>query len=84
MGAKAGCSFVSSMLVAFEVFLHRISGQSDIILGVPSAGQSAEGYNGLVGHCVNMLPLKSHHNGDFTFLEFLKIRKPAIFDAYEN
>ncbi|HQT23446.1 MAG: hypothetical protein B7X86_11615 [Sphingobacteriales bacterium 17-39-43] len=84
MGAKAGCSFVSSMLVAFEVFLHRISGQSDIILGVPSAGQSEEGYNGLVGHCVNMLPLKSHHNGDFTFLEFLKIRKPAIFDAYEN
>lgn len=84
MGAKAGCSFVSSMLVAFEVFLHRISGQSDIILGVPSAGQSAEGYNGLVGHCVNMLPLKSHHNGDFTFLEFLKLRKPAIFDAYEN
>lgn len=84
MGAKAGCSFVSSMLVAFEVFLHRITGQSDIILGVPSAGQSEEGYNGLVGHCVNMLPLKSHHNGDFTFLEFLKIRKPAIFDAYEN
>jgi len=84
MGAKAGCSFVSSMLVAFEVFLHRISGQSDIILGVPSAGQSAEGYNGLVGHCVNMLPLRSHHNGDFTFLEFLKLRKPAIFDAYEN
>ncbi len=84
MGAKAGCSFVSSMLVAFEVFLHRISGQSDIILGVPSAGQSEEGYNGLVGHCVNMLPLKSHHNGDFTFMEFLKVRKPAIFDAYEN
>jgi len=84
MGANVGCSFVSSMLAVFEVFLHHISGQSDIILGVPSAGQSEEGYNGLVGHCVNMLPLKSHHNGDFTFLEYLKIRKPAIFDAYEN
>jgi len=84
MGAKAGCSFVSSMLVAFEVFLHRISGQNDIILGVPSAGQSEEGYNGLVGHCVNMLPLRSHHNGDFRFQDYLKIRKPAIFDAYEN
>lgn len=84
MGAKAGCSFVSSMLVAFEVFLHRISGQNDIVLGVPSAGQTEEGYNNLVGHCVNMLPLRSHHNGDFTFLEFLKLRKPAIFDAYEN
>lgn len=84
MGAKAGCSFVTSMLAAFEVFLHRISGQNDIILGVPSAGQSADGNYALVGHCVNMLPLRSHHNGENTFLEFLKLRKPAIFDAYEN
>jgi len=84
MGAKAGCSFVSSMLVAFEVLLHRITGQNDIILGIPSAGQSSEGNNGLVGHCVNMLPLRSIHHGENTFTDYLKLRKPAIFDAYEN
>ena len=84
MGAKAGCSFVSSMLVAFEVLLHRITGQNDIILGIPSAGQSSEGNNGLVGHCVNMLPLRSRHHGQNTFIDYLKLRKPAIFDAYEN
>ncbi|SDN01139.1 amino acid adenylation domain-containing protein [Daejeonella rubra] len=84
MGAKAGCSFVSSMLVAFEVLLHRITGQNDIILGIPSAGQSSEGNNGLVGHCVNMLPLRSRHHGENTFIDYLKLRKPAIFDAYEN
>lgn len=84
MGAAAGCSFVSSMLVAFEVLLHRICGQNDIILGIPAAGQSSEGNNGLVGHCVNMLPLQSRHDGNLKFIEFLKIRKTAIFDAYEH
>ncbi|MHB1177196.1 MAG: amino acid adenylation domain-containing protein [Daejeonella sp.] len=84
MGSQAGCSFVTTMLVAFEVFLHKISGQDDIILGVPSAGQSVEGNYGLVGHCVNMLPVRSHHNDESRFTDFLKERKPAIFDAYEN
>lgn len=84
MGAKVGCSFVSSMLVAFEVFLHRISGQNDLILGITSAGQSAAGINGLVGHCVNLLPVRSRHNGEYPFIEYLKLRRSAIFDAYEN
>lgn len=84
MGASAGSSFVSSMLVAFEVLLHRICGQNDIILGIPAAGQSSEGNQGLVGHCVNMLPLQSGHDGNLKFIDFLKIRKPAIFDAYEH
>lgn len=84
LGSQVGCSFVTTMLVAFEVFLHKISGQEEIILGIPSAGQSVEGNNGLVGHCVNMLPVRSHHNPETSFLDFLKGRKPAILDAYEN
>jgi amino acid adenylation domain-containing protein len=84
MGAKVGCSFVSNMLVAFEVLLHRITGQNDIILGIPSAGQSSEGNTGLVGHCVNMLPLRSIHHGENRFIDYLMLRKSALFDAYEN
>lgn len=83
-GSQAGCSFVTTMLVAFEVLLHKISGQDDIILGVPSAGQSTEGNYGLVGHCVNMLPVRSHHHDECRFIDFLKERKPILFDAYEN
>jgi amino acid adenylation domain-containing protein len=84
MGAKAGSSFVTTLLTAFEVFLHRLTAQSDIVLGLPAAGQSASGHYTLVGHCVNLLPLKSHHNGEQSFLEFLKLRKVKVLDDYDH
>ncbi|GAB3947705.1 amino acid adenylation domain-containing protein [Spirosoma harenae] len=84
MGAKAGCSFITTLMAAFEVFLHRLTGQDDIVLGLPTAGQSATGYVGLVGHCVNLLPLRSFPKPETSFLQFLKQRKEDMLDAYEH
>lgn len=84
MGAKAGCSFITTLMTAFEVFLHRLTGKEDIIIGLPTAGQSATGYLGLVGHCVNLLPLRSFPRSDIRFLDFLQQRKAETLDAYEH
>lgn len=84
-GMKAGCSFVSTMLSAFEIFLYRLTGQNDIVLGLPAAGQStSDEYAFLVGHCVHLLPLRSNPNGDITFSEYLKQRKTAILNDYDH
>ena len=84
LGVSVGCSFVTTLIVAFETLLYRLSGQKEIILGIPSAGQSAEGNYGLVGHCANLLPIRSRHEGENTFKDFLQLRKSEIFEAYEN
>ena len=84
MGAKAGCSFVTTLLASFEVFLHRVTGQNDIVLGLPAAGQSATGNYALVGHCVNLLPLRSYPSGELSFAEYLKLRKKNILDDYDH
>ncbi|WP_080056140.1 non-ribosomal peptide synthetase [Spirosoma aerolatum] len=84
MGARAGASFVTTLMAAFEVFLHRVTGQDDIVVGLPTSGQSATGYLGLVGHCVNLLPLRSFPRSELSFLEFLQQRKEGILDAYEH
>ncbi|WP_234737002.1 non-ribosomal peptide synthetase [Tellurirhabdus bombi] len=84
VGVKAGCSFVTTLVAAFEVFLQRLTGQEDIIVGLPTAGQSATGNYRLVGHCVNLLPLRSKAQKNLRFLDFLKQRKSEIFDAYEH
>ena len=84
MGVKAGCSFVTTLLAAFEVLLHRLTGQEDIVLGLPAAGQSATGNYRLVGHCVNLLPLRSFPKPDLSFIDYLKQRKEAILDAFEH
>jgi amino acid adenylation domain-containing protein len=84
MGAKAGCSFVTTLVATFEVFLHRLTGLDDIVLGLPTAGQSATGYLGLVGHCVNLLPLRSHPRPELSFLQFLQQRKGELLDAFDH
>jgi amino acid adenylation domain-containing protein len=84
MGAKAGCSFVTTLLSAFEIFLFRLTGQPELVLGLPAAGQSVTGNEALVGHCVNLLPLRSKVKGEEPFLDYLKARKKQLFDDYEH
>ncbi len=84
IGLKEGCSMVNTLLAAFELFLAKITGQSDIIVGLPAADQSASGQLNLVGHCVNLLPLKSKINYEINFPEYLKYRKSEILDAYDH
>jgi amino acid adenylation domain-containing protein len=84
IGISAGCSFVTTLLAAFEVLLYQLTGQDELVVGLPAAGQSATGMPRLVGHCVNLLPLRSHPRSDISFTEYLRQRKTAIFDAYEH
>ena len=84
VGIKSGASFVVTLMAAFEVFLYRQTGQDDLVLGLPAAGQSLNGKTQLVGHCVNLLPLRSKLIADTPFNAYLKNRKSEIFDAYDH
>ncbi len=84
MARKSGTSFVTTVMAAFEVFLQQITGHEEIILGLPAAGQAATGNYGLVGHCVNLLALRSHPKGNMPFTEYLKQRKTEVLDAYDH
>ncbi|NEO86257.1 MAG: amino acid adenylation domain-containing protein [Spirulina sp. SIO3F2] len=84
LGAKRQCSFTTTILAAFEVFLHRVTGQTDIPLGNFAAGQAAAGESCLVGHCVNTLPLRSQIDPSRSFNDYLCIRNTQILDAYDH
>jgi amino acid adenylation domain-containing protein len=84
LGTQLGCSFMSTLLAGFEVWLNRLTGQSDVVVGVLAAGQAATGMYNLVGHCVNLLPMRSQVNGDQAFSDYLQARKSTILDAYDH
>lgn len=84
VGAKAGCSLVTTLLAAFEVYLHQQTNQKDIVVGLPSSGQSATELYDVVGHCVNLLPLKTTINTESSFIDYLKKRKSEVLDAYDH
>ena len=84
LGKKQGASFVTTLLAVFEALLHQVTRQDDLVVGLPAAGQSAEGLGTVVGHCVNLLPLRSHPSGQIPFADYLRTRKTALFDALEH
>ena len=84
VGRRAGSSLVTTLLAAFEVLLHQLTGQAELVVGLPAAGQSATGQLQLVGHCVNLLPLRSHFDASLSFTDYLRQRKTGLLDAYEH
>lgn len=83
-GKSVGSSFVTTLLTSFEVFLYQLTGQNDLIVGLPSAGQAATGMYHLIGHCVNLLPLRSKPAPNISYLDYLKKRKSELFDDYDH
>jgi len=84
MGSKKGCTLFATLLAGFQTLLHRLSNQNDVVVGVPTAGQSLLEDGNLVGHCVNFLPLRTRFRDDLTFASLLCEVKKTLLDAYDH
>ena len=72
------------LLAGFTTLLHRHSGQDDIVVGVPAAPQVLAGLPGLVGQCVNLLPIRSRVGENQDFAAFLHDTRRTTLDAFEH
>ncbi len=84
LGASTGVSLFATLLAAFHALLHRLTGQEEFVVGVPAAGQATAGIEGLVGHCVNMLPLRMAVRRNASFLELARDSRGVMLDAYDH
>jgi amino acid adenylation domain-containing protein len=84
IGAKAGASAFAALFAAFAATLHRLTRQDDIVIGVPSAGQSASGMHALVGHCVNLLPVRTAIDAKQAFDAFVARCGSELLDAFDH
>jgi len=83
-GAKTGNTLVNTMLSLFELFIYKKTRQTGIIIGLPAAAQAATGNFDLVGHCVNILPLKTQINPEMPVNEYLCKRKKEFLDCFDH
>ncbi|WP_233842623.1 non-ribosomal peptide synthetase [Dyella sp. 2HG41-7] len=84
LGAQRGASFYATLLTAFSTLLHRLTGQDDVVVGIPSAGQAVDGQTNLVGHCVNVLPLRTEIDAQASFAKLLGHVRSDLLDAFEH
>lgn len=79
-----GVTLYTTLLAAFQVLLHRYTGQDDIWVGSPVAGRSQAEFSGLVGYFSNHLVLRARIAGDPSFAEFLAQTHHTVQDALIN
>ncbi|MFN2746574.1 amino acid adenylation domain-containing protein [Bacillus sp. z60-18] len=72
------------LLASYSVFLAKLSGQSEIVVGSPVAGRPYADVDNVIGMFVNTLAMRTHPKGEKTFAAFLKEVKETALEAYEH
>ncbi|MET3493614.1 amino acid adenylation domain-containing protein [Variovorax boronicumulans] len=84
VSAKTGASLFAGLLAGLVATLHRLTGQDDIVVGIPTSGQLARDMPGLVGHCVNLLPLRLAAPAHVRFDTLMGECATTVLDAFEH
>jgi acyl transferase domain-containing protein/non-ribosomal peptide synthetase component F/glutamate-1-semialdehyde aminotransferase/thioesterase domain-containing protein/acyl carrier protein len=82
--ARQRTTLVVLLSAALKTLLHRLSGQTDIVLGMPVAGQSVTDRHCLVGQCVNLLPVRSRLTPETSFADTLTAVRADVLDAFDH
>ena len=77
-------TLVVLLMAALKTFLYRLTGQTDLVIGLGVAGQAITGQNCLVGHCVNLLPVRSRLEPSGSFQQNLAAVKNSVLDAFDH
>ncbi|ARU63608.1 hypothetical protein CBW65_23280 [Tumebacillus avium] len=81
---EQGITLNMVLLAAFQVLLHRYTGQTDLLIGTPIAGRNRREIENLIGFFVNTLVIRTDLSGAPTFDELLKRVQQTALDAYTH
>ncbi|OKK21746.1 non-ribosomal peptide synthetase/polyketide synthase [Streptomyces sp. CB00455] len=84
LGAERNATLFAVSLTAAFAALHRLTGDDDLIIGVAGTHRSGTAMRGLVGLCVNTLPVRVDVSGDPTFVQLLDRVRAALLEAQSH
>ncbi|MHA6323664.1 non-ribosomal peptide synthetase [Roseivivax sp. CAU 1753] len=84
LGEHEGATLFMTLLAAFKLLLHRQTGQSDIVVGTPSANRNHADIERLVGFFINPLALRTRLTPDMTFRALLQSVRDVCVDGFSH
>ena len=72
------------MLAAFQVWLHRYTGATDLVVGTPFANRERPEVQQLVGLFLNTLPIRMRLEGEPGFREVLRQVRGTLLEAFSH
>lgn len=84
LGRKHNASLFTTLFALYAIWVSRLSGDKDVVIGVPVAGQPYYAMPNLVGHCVNLLPYRYQIDSALSFEDTLSSVQARVADGYEH
>lgn len=84
VSARERATLFMTLFAGYQVLLHRLTNQEDVVVGVTPAGQASAIGDDLIGYCFNLLPLRSATGDDPSFSEYLVRSKRVLSDALDH
>ncbi len=81
LAAKHQVSDFAAYLALYQVFLHKLSSQEQIAIGIPTAGRHHESIQHTIGFFVNTLTINAPINPSESFLDLAKSTKQKVLEA---
>ncbi|NTW00309.1 MAG: amino acid adenylation domain-containing protein, partial [Oscillochloris sp.] len=84
MSQREGATLFMTLLAAFQVLLHRYSGEDDICIGTPIANRTRAELEPLIGCFINTLVLRGNLAGNPSFRSLLANARATALAAYAH
>lgn len=84
LAARTGSTPFILLLAAYQLLLHRYSGQDDLLVGVAVAGRLHEESDSVPGNFVNTLALRGRFGAAASFTELLAQVRGTVLDAFDH
>ncbi|WP_342379995.1 amino acid adenylation domain-containing protein [Myxococcus stipitatus] len=81
---REGATPFMAVMAAFQVLLHRYTGETDLVVGTDIANRNHLGTEGLIGFFINQLVMRGDLSGDPTFRALLRQTRRTALDAYAH
>ncbi|MDQ3280054.1 MAG: condensation domain-containing protein, partial [Acidobacteriota bacterium] len=82
--AESASSVFVVLIAAVDALLHRLTGDSDVVVGVPVTGRDRAGLESQVGFYVNMLPLRDRVHGEMSFDALASSVRANALESFEH
>jgi amino acid adenylation domain-containing protein len=84
LAVKTDVTLYMVLLAIYDVFLYKVTGQEDAVVGTGSAGRRHHDLQDIMGIFVNTLVIRNYPKPGQSFVQFLKEVKKTTLEVFEN
>jgi amino acid adenylation domain-containing protein len=82
--AERDVTIVGFLLAAFQVLLYRLSGQTDLVVGLTASVRDLNDLPEVVGHATNLLPFRGRVDPNGSFTAHLRTARASLLAAHDH